>query len=194
MMTEPIKVKLERQSILTHGINAKDKLVLDVEYFRQFHQRTEELFVNYGVEKDDWKSLAFKLAAKYEPSFQIKVVADDKEQTRPISWTPIMYLYLWWDVEEYILDHTHRGKKPTIDSAVGHLEDDEFWKGLFLSKDIGRLSRQSYNNAKNSPLVKTIINVEKALGRNEVRKLLSEFLENRENYILEFHQAINIKM
>jgi hypothetical protein len=177
----PVKFKLERESLITHGKDAKTHIEPPSDIAEQLIKRSQALFKQYKLEQGDWMSLALALALKHEPNFQYVVDDVSKKKTKDMAWTPILHLFLWWDVTEF-----KSSNSVPIDTAVFRVSKLPEWYNY-------KINRSEFYRAKESPFVESLMNLEKALGRDAVRDSMLGFLKNRKEIILDIFNATNIK-
>ena len=159
-----IKANLKRETLLTHGAAASDKIILPDNLPVELLKRTANLFEAYEVEQFDWMTLALKLAKKHEPEFQVEVEQARKNKTKPKTWHEITWLRLWFDVECLM-----REKKRSIDMACKLLSKRTEWQF-----SIETLKRQ-YHEVEESELVKVCMKLEAQEGFEVVRNGLNDF-------------------
>lgn len=179
-MTDPIKVKVERKSLLTHG-EYSERFFMEDDQKLEMLKRMGALFDKYSIERGDWASLAFALAFEHEP--ELKTVLDDgrkRRKTKETTWTFILHLYLWWDVTEYRLNTP----RATIENACYKVSQKPEWAGY-------KVTREEFYRAKKSPFVEWSLNIQNRYGRDVLRDSMERFLLKREKIIRETTEVIN---
>lgn len=131
-----------------------------------------DLCDRYEVNDGNWLGLALALAEEHEAIFQVDVKHEPKQKpNKDRVWVPVRYLFLWWDITEYKEKHKSKWKAAII--AVSQYSE---WAKF-------KITREHWDRALKSTLVKDMADAESTLGREIVSEFMEGFLKYRESLL-----------
>lgn len=127
-----------------------------------------DLCDRYEVNDGNWLGLALALAAEHEAIFKHEVKDEPKHRPEKEKiWVPLRYLFLWWDITEYKINHKSKWK-----AAIMAVSQYPEWAKF-------KINRENWDRALKSPLVKDMVEAEIILGREVITDFMKGFLKYR---------------